>query len=473
MVLNKRVVEFAVSANPDATLIAHLGAAVTTTQRTPRLAKQPGEPLRLLLAGYLGAGNVGSEMRSNEIVRQVRHLLGEQPVEVTALAVSERLPDDVLQDIRMKLFEGYLPDTVVAAVEECDGVIACEGSMFKSTFSDVLSAIMAGALGMASRQGKLAVGYGAEVGAMEPDLRAFVADYAKDASIYCRNEASLQEARKLGLRAFSGADTAWSFTAAPVERAEELLRSFGWNGRDPILALCPTNPFWWPVKANPGMALAMQRTGAHKELSYGSVFFHAHSDEIDRRYRRYIQQFGAAAAELAGSMGAFPLLIAMERVDETACRDLAREIGGAPAMLVGSDYRVGEVVALLRRANLLISSRFHALVASLPGLVPSIGVATDERIRNLLSDSDASERLVSAADPDFAEKIVAAAGKLDAAQVADSARRTVANALRGMGEMGLGLAEELRGHFPELNIAERSDWQSCLPPLSAQIQSFL
>lgn len=39
--------------------------------------------------------------------------------------------------------------------------------------------------------------------------------------------------------------------------------------------------------------------------------------------------------------------------------------------------------AVLRASDLLLSSRFHALVGAMPGAVPSIDVSRDERIDNL------------------------------------------------------------------------------------------
>src|SRR5208282_6275856 len=78
----------------------------------------------------------------------------------------------------------YLPDVfppfLFREVPKHDGVVACEGSMFKSKFANALTTMIIGSLGIASAQNKLSVGYGAEAGHMDPLV-------AKMCGRYCRN----------------------------------------------------------------------------------------------------------------------------------------------------------------------------------------------------------------------------------------------------------------------------------------------
>ena len=48
---------------------------------------KPGEPLKLLFAGYMGGGNMGSDVRVNEMLRQVRRVLGEDRVRLTVMSL--------------------------------------------------------------------------------------------------------------------------------------------------------------------------------------------------------------------------------------------------------------------------------------------------------------------------------------------------------------------------------------------------
>jgi len=46
---------------------------------------QPGEKLKLLFAGYNGTRNMGSDVRVEEMLRQLRHILGAERVEFSVM----------------------------------------------------------------------------------------------------------------------------------------------------------------------------------------------------------------------------------------------------------------------------------------------------------------------------------------------------------------------------------------------------
>src|SRR5215212_8622677 len=75
--------EFLTSPDPERTLLEHL-AALGERPEPIDSRWRAGTPFRLLLAGYSGAGNVGTEMRTGEILRQLRHLLGDNGVKFSA-----------------------------------------------------------------------------------------------------------------------------------------------------------------------------------------------------------------------------------------------------------------------------------------------------------------------------------------------------------------------------------------------------
>lgn len=464
--------EFIASPDPERTLLDHLAALGERTELA-EARWRPGARLKLLLAGYSGAGNVGTEMRTGEIVRQLRHLLGSASIELSALSMGSTLPSDALPGVAcLPLAAGYIPEVVLNATQQHHATIACEGSMFKSTFANVLSAVMAGALGMASNRAKLSVGYGAEVADMEPVLEDFVRCQAHKSLILCRNEPSLRMALSLGLRAGAGADTGWTIRASAREQGETILRSRGWNGHDAIIAVCPMNPFWWPVRPAPQLARELRRTGMHKDRHFGSIFFHSASPEIGRKYRVYLAQLAHAVVTLCQTMQAFPVIVAMDSVDQQACLDLSALLPTPASVVVGAEHAVGDVVSMLRRSDLLISSRFHALLAAMPAGVPSIGIAMDERIRNLFSGQ--AERVVLADAPDLGARVVDAVRRLDLVEVKRASRRTVEQALQAVGQMGQQFLQEFRRILPDFEVPEHDrSWQACLAPLPPDVEAFL
>ena len=132
---------------------------------------KPGEPLKLLFAGYNGGairaptsawkkccGKCGKcwartasslpSCRSN--LDRTRNYFGD--------ATQVRLPD-------------IFPPFLYREVRKHHGVVACEGSMFKSKFANALTTMMIGSLGIAAAENKISIGYGGDAGKMDPRLR--------------------------------------------------------------------------------------------------------------------------------------------------------------------------------------------------------------------------------------------------------------------------------------------------------------
>jgi hypothetical protein len=73
----------------DFILEAWVSAAIEKSKAAWILGKgqpwRPGEKLKLLFAGYNGTRNMGSDARVEEMLRQIRHILGAQNVDFSAM----------------------------------------------------------------------------------------------------------------------------------------------------------------------------------------------------------------------------------------------------------------------------------------------------------------------------------------------------------------------------------------------------
>jgi polysaccharide pyruvyl transferase WcaK-like protein len=434
-----------------------------------------GEPLKLLLAGYVGTRNTGADVRVEEMVRQFRHLFGDEHVELSICTIDPALTKGYFRTVRQlhipQVFHKFLFDTV----KDQHGVIACEGSMFKSKFANALSTMMVGALGLAAAEEKIAVGYGGEAGNMDEPLRRLVEKHCRDALVITRNRESREVLDRLGVPTALGTDTAWTFEAAPAERAERLLTRAGWDGQMPVLAICPINPFWWPVKPEPLKAALNGLSGSYDDAHYKSIYFHAHGEDVDRRFEAYLRGLAGAVKDFARERSVFPILVGMERLDRRACERLSEMLGGELPLFVSDEHEMYEMVAILRRCSMIVSSRYHALVCSMPGLVPSVGVTMDERIRNLMADRGQPELALEVDDPDLDVNLLAAMEKVEAESeaVADGIGRAVVSNLERMGRMGQILVDYVRARHPDFPFAEGlgmdGDPWAHLPPLGPTV----
>src|SRR5438445_1606764 len=132
---------------------------------------EPGEKLRLLFAGYNGTRNTGSDVRVQEMLRQVRQVRGADNVDFNVMSQDFNRSRGYFAGTRQVYLPDVFPPFLFREVRQNHGVVACEGSMFKSKFANALTTMMIGSLGLASAENKLSLGYGGEAGQMDPVIQ--------------------------------------------------------------------------------------------------------------------------------------------------------------------------------------------------------------------------------------------------------------------------------------------------------------
>jgi hypothetical protein len=171
----------------------------------------------------------------------------------------------------------------------------------------------------------------------------------------------------------------------------------------------------------------------------------------------------------------FPVMIAMEMLDRDACERVALKLGGAPVF--GSDqFNMYELVSILRASDRILSSRYHAIVTSMPAGIPSAGVTMDERIRNLMRERGHEHLLMRVDEADLVDKIVVGLNALDSETeaVRDGMESTVARNLQMMARMGTYFEEQVAKRYPEFPIRTGVlGWEEYLPPLSPNLVTLL
>src|ERR1700747_2193182 len=159
----------------------------------------PGEKLKLLFAGYNGTRNTGSDVRVNEMLRQIRHVLGAENVDFSVMTQSFDRTRGYFEGSRQAFLPDVFPPFLYRETRANHGVVACEGSMFKSKFANALTTMMIGSLGIASAENKLSVGYGGEAGHMDSLIETMCARYVKDSLIIPRSAESQALLSKLSI----------------------------------------------------------------------------------------------------------------------------------------------------------------------------------------------------------------------------------------------------------------------------------
>jgi polysaccharide pyruvyl transferase WcaK-like protein len=436
---------------------------------------QPGERLKLLFAGYNGTRNMGSDVRVEEMLRQLRHVLGADKVAFSVMTQNFKFSQGYFDQTAQVHLPDIFPPFLSDEVPKHHGVVACEGSMFKSKFANALTTMMIGSLGIAAAQNKLSVGYGAEAGHMDPLIAKMCGRFCQNSLVITRNEESRTLLRELGVPTELGTDTAWTFEPHPAEYGQKALRQAGWDGATPVLVVCPINPFEWPVKASVAKFAVHGLTGAYKDSHYRSVYFHNSGPESERAYKHYLDSIAGALQAFRKQRSVFIILVATERLDARPARIISQQLGGVP-VLTSDEYKIYELVSILRACQMMVSSRYHGIVTSMPGLVASAGITMDERIRNLMRERGHQELLMNVDDPDLEPRLLAAMEKLyrDREMIGAGIGRTVVRNLKVMARMGVYFEEEVQRRYPEFPTRTGEwSWEDYLPPMSPGLHALI
>ncbi len=433
---------------------------------------QPGKKLKLLFAGYNGTRNTGSDVRPEETLRQLRHILGPENVEFAAMSQNFDLTRGYFQGAQQVHLPDIFPPFLAGEIPKHHGVVVVEGSAFKSKFANALTTMIIGSLGTASAQNKLAVGYGSEAGHMDATVAKMCSRYCRNSLIITRNEESRTVLRKLGVPTELGADTAWTFEPLPPEYGRKVLQDAGWDGKLPVLIVCPINPFWWPVKPSLVKYAVRAATGAYKDSHYRTVYFHKSGADVDEAFERYLTAIANAVGAFRQRRQVFTVLAATEQLDARACHRISDKLGGVP-VFTSENYDMYQMVSILRAGHMMASSRFHGIVTSMPALVPSAGITMDERIRNLMRDRGHADLLMNVDDRDLEPRLLTALEKLatEGEQIADGIGRTVVRNLKLMARMGVYFEEEVQRRYPEFPTRKGQwSWEGYLPPMDAGLR---
>jgi polysaccharide pyruvyl transferase WcaK-like protein len=438
-------------------------------QRSP----DPRKPLKLLFAGYTGAYNMGSDVRVQEMIRQFGHLIGNHRFQAAVFQYEDPKASRYFgeaQKLRPSLF---FPRYLERVVPRFDGVVACEGSTFKSQFTDLLSAMMVGAMGLASAHGKISIAYAAEAGKMSPRLTELVMEHCRDSLIVTRSQQSSDRLATLGLSSTRGTDTAWTFEPLPAEYGRRELHKQGWRG-EPILLICPVNPFWWPVRASLPKSLA-RLFGCYRNSHYARVLFFQSGREVNERFDGYLDSIARAVRAFCQRSNYFPVVAASERVDRLAVEKLSSRLGGTP-QFHSCDYDIRQFVSVLRNADLLISSRYHPVVTTMPARVVAGAISIDERLSNLMHNCGCGHLLVNADQEDLEQQLYAMLQTMwrSRLQIQEALGTTVVRELRKFSEMGRSVRKRLCESYPRIaDSPEPSCWCGFLPPLSHSLQQLI
>lgn len=433
--------------------------------------------IRLFLVGYVGARNTGADVRVAEMVKQFNQICSPEKIMITVATMDKALSKNYFPHSQQVQLPMFFPFALSRLCHDSDGVVACEGSMFKSKFSDALTLLMSSALGFSNAENKFSLGYGAEAGHMNDQIKKFVSTHVQDSIIIARNAESRVILDSLGIYDnYLGTDTAWTFETHNPEVIRKLLMDSGWDGRKKILTVCPINPFCWPVKPSITKYMLSAVSRKYQKEKYKSFYFFEITQEKQAAYQRYLYALAEALNKLNSNNGYFTVIVGMERIDFSACHDLKKLLQKPVPVFASRDYDMNLIIGILRQSSFLCSSRYHAIVCTMPYQIPSMGISMDERINNLMSARQHQSLCLSVNDPALNENLCVTLPYLfaNAEKISHEISRVIPTELERMGKMGILFKEKLMQKFPGFSPQVKTNsWLDHLPPLSSRLQKIL
>lgn len=371
---------------------------------------EPGKKLKILLVGYNGARNTGSDVRVVAIAQQIKDLFGKGHVQITVMTLNVKSLEGYFdEDVVLLPFSSFFPWHVYRACSCHHAAILCEGSTLKSTFANALTLFMCEAAGIMSVQGKPCIAYGSEIGYMEPFLEKAVKRLCKNTYFITRTQGSLAALKRLGLQGHAGTDTAWFYNrAVKAEEADQMLQQQGWDGKKLLLGIAVINPFCWPVRTSLWKWIKGNCLGDLSE-QYDKWYFFSDSPSRRKAYERYIQETVSAVNLFLQKFDYFPVLIGMERLDEKACHAVMERLSCSGAMFLSGDYSADIMTGILHSLSAIVTSRYHAAVLSMEKGCPIVAISMDERLDGIMQELSFDQKyLMHVTDQDLSKKLYSA-----------------------------------------------------------------
>jgi len=347
---------------------------------------KPGEKLQILLMAYSGARNTGAEVRVAELIDQLNQVLGEDNVDLNMLTLKLEDSKEYFKDNKVN----FVPMSYVffwdvfKAVIKNQVVVLVEGSCWKENFAAALLYYFLFGMGLAAKLGKTSFCYGVDAGPMNKfnNFLSWALSRKMDL-IVTRSAEAGDWLRKIHLREDTlRVDTAWTLRAKPLEWGAAELKKLGWDGKKPLLGLAMQNFFWWPIVPD-----FVKWIRGVKEYNYRLIYYYDYDEDDRKKYEAWKNIMAATLDWAAEKYGIQPVLVAMEALDHDSCYEVKALMKNTPVIVSCREYVGVEIAAMLRNFTTLVTTRYHAMVLAMPGLIPFIGLSRDERIRGVMKET--------------------------------------------------------------------------------------
>ena len=351
---------------------------------------------RVLLVGYNGADNTGAEAKLLVVLDEVRSVLGPNAC-VTVPTLNEANirrylqegPNLKIKTVRPSLFFW----DIRKFVRESDLVLLVEGSCYMDTWSPALLWYYLLATRYAHSMRIPCMAYAVDAGrASRFDSWLIRREAGKTDLIVSRTEEASERLKNWGVDAPIEVTADNAFAFSPRTEDEGLLEKV-WPEASHVVGMAVEDVYKWPVGV---------RLWAQKQYCYRWPYYFTHTKESLENSERLAESLAFEADRIIETYDSDVALLAMEGLDTPFANGILGLMKRANRSRVFSsvEYNASQMTSILRSLELLVTSRYHAGVLSLPKQVPQTAIGHDMRLKDLYTDLEITDLFVGHEDPD-------------------------------------------------------------------------
>ena len=342
---------------------------------------------KVLLMGYNGANNTGSETRLISIIEDVRRVLGSE-VCITIPTLNEKNLRRYIKE-ESNLIIAPVPSIYFFAlrklVKEQDLILLVEGSCYMDTWTSALLWAFLWTTRVANSHNIPCLAYAVDAGDLSP-LNKFLVkrEASKTDLIITRTSYARDKLLKMGVTApiMHTADSAFTFQTETEDR--NILKKIWENENLPepersIVGLAIIDFYLWPVVIRPW---------GRKRNLYKWPYYFSRSKARKLGSEDLAAKWAAEADRIVEKHQKNIALICMESVDEPLAKNIVNKMKHHKNTRIFSsnEFNASQMTEMLRKLDLLVTSRYHAAVLSLEARIPQIAVGHDPRLKGFYKD---------------------------------------------------------------------------------------
>lgn len=356
---------------------------------------------KVLLLGYNGANNTGSEARLLSIIEDVRTILGPKTLITVPTLNEANLRRYLKEDEFLKIapIASIFFFDIRRLVKEHDVLILVEGSCYMDTWTSALLWAFLRGTRCASNFKKPSLAYAVDVGHLSNFNRWLVKrEASKTDLILTRTASAAEELKKIGVTAPIDVTADCAFTFKTEEKDGNILKE-SWPGQDSsVVGLAPVDFYLWPV---------VMRPWGKKENQYKWPYYFSRSKDRVKKSEEIALKWAQEADKIIEKHDKRAALICMEEVDEPMAKRIKERMKNPEMAKIYSsrNYNASEMTNILRSLNLLVTSRYHAGILSLEGEIPQIAIGHDTCLKGFYGELKLGDYFIDCMSPEVWNKL--------------------------------------------------------------------